>query len=140
MRLDLLINNFVYNCVKNKHLDVFQPEFKRNFIHINDVCRAFIHCINNPKNMKYKVYNLGDDKLNTTKAAISKKIADLTDASLNLDFQGKDPDKRSYNCTSQRFYNTGYKISINFEDAIKELIDYCNNITDISNMRIGYFG
>src|SRR3989344_3811391 len=59
MRLDLLVNDFVYRAVTDRFLTVYEPHAKRNFIHVRDVVRAFIHCIENFDEMNGKVYNLG---------------------------------------------------------------------------------
>jgi nucleoside-diphosphate-sugar epimerase len=41
MRLDLLVNDFVYRAVKDKFIVLFESHFKRNYIHVRDVARAF---------------------------------------------------------------------------------------------------
>lgn len=43
MRLDLLVNDFVCRAVNDRTLVVFEGHFKRNYIHIRDVARAFLH-------------------------------------------------------------------------------------------------
>jgi len=47
MRVDLLVNDFVYRAVKDGFVVLFESNFKRNFIQIKDVCNAFIFCLNN---------------------------------------------------------------------------------------------
>ena len=53
MRTDLLVNNFVERAVKSNKLDIFEPHFRRNYVHILDVVGAFIFAIKNfLKNLK----------------------------------------------------------------------------------------
>jgi nucleoside-diphosphate-sugar epimerase len=47
MRIDLLVNHFVYAAVTDRYLVVFEKHFKRNYVHIRDVANCFIHCIEN---------------------------------------------------------------------------------------------
>ena len=41
MRTDLLVNNFVYEAFYNHKLILFEQNFRRNYIHINDIVLAF---------------------------------------------------------------------------------------------------
>src|SRR5918912_1542192 len=45
MRLDLLVNDFVYKAVTDRYLVIFEKDFKRNFVHIRDVADCFLHCL-----------------------------------------------------------------------------------------------
>ena len=45
MRLDLLVNHFVYVAVTDGYIIIFEKDFKRNFVHIRDVADCFLHCI-----------------------------------------------------------------------------------------------
>ena len=73
MRTDLIVNNFVEKAVKTKKLDIFEPKFRRNFIHIKDIVKAFIFAIENFKKLKNNVYNLGLSSANITKIQLAKK-------------------------------------------------------------------
>ena len=74
MRSDLLVNNFVFNAVKNKKLTIFEPHFRRNFIHIRDVVNAITYTMKNFNRMKSNVYNLGLSTANISKIMLAKKI------------------------------------------------------------------
>ena len=74
MRSDLLVNNFVQRAVNKNHIDIFEPKFRRNFIHIKDVVRGIIFSINNFNKLKSNVYNLGLSNANITKIDLAKKI------------------------------------------------------------------
>ena len=74
MRTDLLVNNFVEKAIKTKKIEIYEPHFRRNFIHIKDVVKAFIFAIDNFNSLKNNVYNLGLSSANITKIQLAKKI------------------------------------------------------------------
>jgi nucleoside-diphosphate-sugar epimerase len=74
MRLDLLVNDFVYRAVNDRFTVLFEPHFKRNYIHVKDVARAFIHCMRNFDRMKNQVYNLGLSDANLSKWELCEEI------------------------------------------------------------------
>ena len=73
MRSDLLVNNFAQRAVKTNRIDVFEPNFRRNFIHIKDVVNGIKFAINNFNKIKSNVYNLGLSSANITKINLAKK-------------------------------------------------------------------
>ena len=136
MRTDLLVNNFVEKAYTQKKISLFEPNFRRNYIHVKDVVKAFIFAINNFKSMKGKVYNVGLSKANLTKIElvikIKKKIKDLKISILK---NKKDPDKRDYFVSNKRIEKLGYRADYLIEDGILELIQFfkfCSN-KDITN-------
>jgi len=69
MRLDLLVNDFVYRAVNDHAVVIFEGHFKRNYIHIRDVARAFLHALANFETMKGRPYNVGLDDANLSSYA-----------------------------------------------------------------------
>ena len=123
MRTDLLVNNFVERAVKKKKLDLFEPHFRRNFIHISDVVSAFIFAINNFNRLKGGTYNLGLSNANLTKYALAKKIKKkVKDLKINIIKNKFDPDKRDYYVSNKKIEKAGFKPSVKIEDGIEELI------------------
>ena len=57
MRTDLIVNNFTQKAVKEKKLEIFEPHFRRNFVHVKDVVSAFIFAIENFNKLKNNIYN-----------------------------------------------------------------------------------
>ena len=97
MRSDLLVNNFVSTAIKTRKLKIFEPNFRRNFIHIRDVVKALIFKINNFNKLKNNVYNLGLSSANITKLMLAKKIkVQLPKTKVNIMHNKKDPDQRDY--------------------------------------------
>ena len=97
MRSDLLVNNFVYSSIKDKKLTLFEPHFRRNFIHVNDVVDGIIYSINNFNKLKTNVYNLGLSSANLSKLMLAKKIKKkLKFLKIKIIRNKKDPDQRDY--------------------------------------------
>jgi len=125
MRMDLLVNDFVYNAVENKVLVLFEEHFRRNFIHILDVCLTFVHCIDNFQLMKNKAYNVGLESANFTKRQLAEKIKEyVPDLSIISSEIGKDPDKRDYLVSNKKLESTGWSPSKTLDDGIIELIKF----------------
>ena len=74
MRTDLLVNFFVEKAVNKETVEIFEPKFRRNFIHISDIVNCFIYSIENFSKLKNQVYNLGLSDANITKIQLLKKI------------------------------------------------------------------
>ena len=123
MRTDLLVNNFVYTALKDKKLTLYEPHFRRNYIHVNDVVDAIIYSINNFNKLKSNVYNLGLSSANLTKYMLAKKIKNqLKQTKIKIVKNKKDPDQRDYFVSNKKIEKKGFKAKINVEDGIKELI------------------
>lgn len=120
MRSDLLVNFFVKELVQKGKLEIFEPHYKRNMINIKDVARAFVHSLNN--NLE-GVYNVGDDSLNSTKGELAQNVANIVGGEITIG-EGEDPDKRNYNVSSAKFYNTGYNIETDFDVNVRVLANY----------------
>ena len=123
MRTDLLVNNFVFKAIKDKKLTLFEPHFRRNYIHIDDVVRAIIYSIKNFNFLKSNVYNLGLSSANLTKYMLALKIKKQV-KSLKIEIiEGiKDPDQRDYFVSNKKIEKKGFKAKIKIEQGIKELV------------------
>jgi len=123
MRLDLLVNDFVYRAVNDRFIVLFESHFKRNYIHIRDVAKAFIHSINNFDAMKNQAYNVGLSDTNISKRElcqeIKKQVPDFyfTEAEI-----GEDADKRDYMVSNEKIENTAWRPDWSLQDGITELI------------------
>ena len=123
MRTDLLVNNFVFTAIKKKKLTIYEPHFRRNYIHVNDVVDGIIYSINNFNRLKSNVYNLGLSSANLTKLMLAKKIKrQLKFTKIKIVKNKKDPDQRDYYVSNKKIEKKGFKAKINIDDGIKELI------------------
>ena len=122
MRIDLLVNDFTYRAVHDGFIILFESHFKRNFIHISDVTRAFIHAIDNFENMKGEIYNVGLSDANLSKKELCEKIQQYVP---NFIFQegaiGKDPDQRNYVVSNKKIEDTGFSPIYSLDLGIQEL-------------------
>jgi nucleoside-diphosphate-sugar epimerase len=122
MRTDLLLNFFVYNAVKHKLINVFEPKFRRNFIHVRDVTKGIIFAINNFYKMRSNVYNLGLSNANITKIDLAKKVKHyVKDVKICIINNSKDPDKRDYFVSNKKIEQKGFVADFALEMGIKEL-------------------
>lgn len=121
-RSDLLVNNLVLRAMRDKVLIVYEGHFMRNYIHINDICWAFKHVIENWDVCKNQTYNVGNDAINMSKLDMCKIVAKYIPTEIIEAQITQDPDKRNYVVSSQKFYDTGFKCQFTLDDGIKHLI------------------
>jgi len=126
MRFDLLVNDFVYRSVNEKVIVLFESHFKRNYIHINDVSRCFLHCIENFSSMKSNIFNVGLSDANLSKKELCEKIKlfikDLVIIESDI---AKDIDQRNYIVSNKKIESTGFLPRTSIEEGIREVIKGC---------------
>ena len=123
MRIDLLVNDFVYRAVHDRAVVVFEGHFKRNYLHIRDVAKVFLHGIENFEAMQGKPYNVGLDDANLSKLELCAEIKQYLPKFVYLEASiGEDPDKRDYIVSNARIANTGFHLDWSLGRGIKELI------------------
>jgi len=128
MRSDLLVNNFVNTTIKKKKLTLFEPHFRRNFIHVRDVVNAIVFTMKNFNKLKNDVYNLGLSSANISKIMLAKKIQkQYKKLKIKIVTNRKDPDKRDYFVSNKKIEKKGFKASISLDDGISELIQIFTN-------------
>ena len=97
MRTDLLVNNFVFKSLSEKKLTLYEPHFRRNFIHVDDVVDGIVYSIKNFTHLRTNVYNLGLSSANLTKYMLAKKIKDkIRHLKIKIVQNKKYPDQRDY--------------------------------------------
>ncbi|MGE4279561.1 MAG: NAD-dependent epimerase/dehydratase family protein [Magnetospirillum sp.] len=123
MRIDLLVNDFVYRAVYDRFVVLFESHFKRNYIHVRDVTRAFLHGIDNFDTMKNEPYNVGLSDANLSKFELCERIkGHLTDFVFLEAPVGEDPDKRDYIVSNEKIEKTGFTQTHGLDFGIAELI------------------
>jgi len=123
MRLDLLVNHFVYAAVTDGYLIIFEKDFKRNYVHIRDVADCFVHCIEQADRMAGQPYNLGLDDANLSKGELATKIRNhAPDFYVHCAAIGSDPDKRNYIVSNQRLRKAGFEARRSLDNGIVELL------------------
>ena len=125
MRTDLMVNNFTYTAFKKEKFKLYQPHFRRNFIHISDISEAFIFSIKFFSKLKSNIYNLGLNNANITKVMLCEKIKSfLPEFEFEIDKEGKDPDQRDYFVSNEKINNAGFEAKCSLDQGIEELIKY----------------
>lgn len=123
MRLDLLVNHFVHQAVTEGGLVLFEPHFKRNFMHIADVADCFVHCIEHSDGMTGRPYNVGLPDANLSKAELAERVkAHLPFLNIYLSATGTDPDQRNYVVSNERIRQAGFTARRTLDQGIAELV------------------
>lgn len=123
MRIDLLVNDFTYRAARDRALIVFEGHFKRNFIHIRDVVKGFLHAIENFESMRGQAYNLGLSSANLSKLELCAKIQEHVHGFVYLEAPiGEDPDKRDYIVSNDKLERTGWSADWDLDRGIRELL------------------
>jgi nucleoside-diphosphate-sugar epimerase len=121
MRWNLLLNFMVREAVDKGRLELYEPQVRRNFLHVKDICSAFIHALDNYETMKGQVYNAGLD-LHPTKTEMANIIKRQIPELRIEQVEGTDPDRRNYFISSDKLKGTGWHARHAIEDGITELM------------------
>lgn len=123
MRLDLLVNHFVYCALTEGYLVIFEKDFKRNYVHVRDVADCMLHTIANAPRMVGRPYNLGLDSANLSKEELARKIQQyVPNFYIHFAAIGEDPDKRNYIVSNQRLREAGFSARHSLDEGIQELL------------------
>ena len=123
MRVDLLVNDFTYRAVHDRFVVLFEGNFKRNYIHVRDVARVFMHGIENFDKMRGQIYNVGLSEANVSKRELCEHIQRQVPNFVFLEAPvGKDPDQRNYIVSNAKLEKTGFNPEVSLSAGIGELI------------------
>ena len=135
MRLDLLVNDFTHRAVKDGAVTLFEGHFKRNYIHVRDVSKAFRHGLAQFDAMKGEIFNVGLSDANVSKLElceiIKKEVPQFTITEAEL---GKDPDQRNYIVSNAKIEATGFTPDMSLTHGVQELV---KGLTMLRNARYG---
>ena len=123
MRMDLLVNDFIYRAFKDRFIVLFEEHFRRNYVHIRDVAKAFVLGIEDYDRMKGEPFNVGLSSANLTKRQLCEKIKEyVPEFYIHSAPVGEDPDKRDYIVSNEKIESLGWKPDYSLDDGIKELL------------------
>ena len=123
MRMDLLVNDFTYRAVKDRAIVLFEEHFRRNYVHVRDVVKAFMFGIENYDSMRGEPYNVGLSSANLTKRQLCEKIRKyVPELYIHTAEIGEDPDKRDYIVSNEKIESLGWRPDNTLDDGIQELI------------------
>jgi nucleoside-diphosphate-sugar epimerase len=123
MRLDLVINIWTYNLIKNKDIIIDgDGEQYRPFLSLNDVTNVYKFILKKNKNLSSFKCNLVSFNMKIKDLA-KKLIKVISKKKINIIFNKKNKDKRNYIIGSKIFkkkFGNKFKFS-NFDEEIKNL-------------------
>lgn len=123
MRIDLLVNNFVYLAMTEGTITIFEKEYMRNYVHVRDIADAFVYAIEHFDEMKDKPYNVGQDSANMSKAQVAELIQKYVPRFVvNYNDYAQDPDRRNYIVSNERLRHAGFEARRTLDEGIQELI------------------
>lgn len=122
MRLDLLVNDFVYQAIHNRQIVIFEGHFRRTFLHSTDAARVYPFVMTNFDKMAGRVFNVGDEMMNYTKREVAQKLKAHVDFYLHEAHTGTDPDQRDYEVDYGRLKALGFRARVDLDAGIRELV------------------
>ncbi len=135
MRLDLLVNDFVYQALHNRQIVLFEGYFRRTFLHSSDAAAIYPFAMQNFDAMSGKVFNVGDESMNYTKREIALKIKEYVDYYLHEAQVGSDPDQRDYEVDYSRLKSVGFRAKVDLDGSIQELVKILRVLTIFNPLR-----
>ena len=135
LRLDLLVNDFVYQAIHFKQIVLFEGYYKRTFLHVKDAVNSYLFAIDNYYKMRGKAYNVGDEKMNYTKKDIALAINEKVEYYLHEANIGKDLDKRDYEVSYEKIKMLGFQSKVILSEGIDELVKVLMHLQIINEWR-----
>jgi nucleoside-diphosphate-sugar epimerase len=122
MRFDLLLNDFTFQAVRSGKLSVYESGFRRTFVHVRDMARSLAFVLGHWDDLEGEVYNVGDETMNLTKAAVAERIGRQVPYDVTFTETGTDPDLRDYEVSFAKLRAKGFSTSIGLDAGIAELV------------------
>jgi nucleoside-diphosphate-sugar epimerase len=122
LRLDLLVNDLTYLAQTQGYIVVYQPEFIRSFIHVQDMAKSFLLGVQKWKKMIGNSYNIGSDKMSYSKQDVCEIISRETKCLVYYENFDYDRDHRNYEVSYEKIKKLGFDTTKTVEDGVKELI------------------
>jgi nucleoside-diphosphate-sugar epimerase len=133
-RMDLLVNDFVYRAFTDEFLVLFESHFLRNYVHVRDVAKAFIHLIENYDTCNNNAFNVGLTSANMSKLDLAKTIKNHVPGLVIVEEQFKeDFDKRNYVVSNEKLEKTGWFCDFTIDLGIQELLQAYKMIHNFKN-------
>lgn len=133
-RMDLLVNDFTYRAYTDEFLVLFESHFLRNYVHVRDVAKAFVHLIENYQTCNNNAFNVGLTSANMSKLQLAQKIKEYVPNLVIIEEQFKeDFDKRNYVVSNEKLEKTGWFCDYSLDAGIQELLSAYKMINNFKN-------
>jgi nucleoside-diphosphate-sugar epimerase len=129
LRLDLLINDFIYQAIHNKQIVLFEGHFRRTFLHSSDAAAVYLFTMANFDKMSRQVFNVGDESMNYTKKQVAQHIKKYLNYYLHEADVGTDPDQRDYEVDYSKLRRVGFRAGVTLDEGVRELIKVLTVLT-----------
>lgn len=123
MRVDLLINDFVYQAIHRRRIVLYEGHFRRAFLHVTDAAAAYLFVMGHHEQMRGRVFNVGNEALNCTKKQIAERIRRHVEYELEESDCGQDLDQRDYGVDCRRIRALGYGPKVDLDEGIAGLVE-----------------
>jgi nucleoside-diphosphate-sugar epimerase len=124
MRMDLLVNDFVYKALTDNYLVLFESHFVRNYIHVRDIANTFLFMIENYDKCNNNAFNVGLTEANCTKLELAQNIQKhLPELVIVKNEFKKDFDQRNYIVSNNKLESQGWVPTFSLDNGIQELIE-----------------
>ena len=122
MRIDLLVHEFLRDAIYKKQILVYGPEYWRPFIHVKDVAKAVILCIQAPSDkVSHQIFNVGSNKNNIRKIDLAKLIVKYVPTT-TIETVQTEQDLRNYYVSFHKISNVlGYSVTKTLDEGILEV-------------------
>ena len=130
MRFDLLLNDFTFQAIATGSLSVYESGFRRTFIHVRDMARSIAFALEHWDDLGGEAFNVGDESLNVTKAALVDLIARRVPVDVTFSNMASDPDMRDYEVSYAKLRAKGFSTTIGLEEGIAELVRAARLLTN----------
>ncbi|GMV83153.1 MAG: dTDP-glucose 4,6-dehydratase [Planctomycetota bacterium] len=135
LRLDLLVNDFVYQAIHNRQIILYEGHFRRTFLHSHDAAASYPFTMDHFDKMRGQVYNVGDTSMNYTKREIAEYVRKYLEFYLHEADVGHDLDQRDYEVDYSKLAALGYKADVNMDSGIQQLIKIFSVFTKHNPLR-----
>jgi nucleoside-diphosphate-sugar epimerase len=123
-RFDLVFNLLVAKAWNEHSFTVYNKEQWRPFVHIHDISRAFVTCLQaNEELARGQIFNVGSYDLNFTLGQLAEKIqAQIPNTRVEY---VENQDKRDYRVSFDKIHSQlGFRCERTLEDGIMEIRQY----------------
>ncbi len=128
-RFDLMVNQFTAEAIIKRKLVIYQPEFQRSFVHVQDVVGAIRLALESgAEKVVGEIFNVGGDSLNYTKGdlatLVQKIVGDVQVEFIEAEYDG---DMRSMSVSYNKIGNhLNFKTPREVHDGIAEIKNTIN--------------
>lgn len=126
MRFDLIINQFLMQAWVDHKLMIYEPDFRRSFLHVQDAARAIRLTIEAPlEAVGGEVFNVGNEGGNLTKREVVSLVCSLID-DVEVEYKeiSVDGDMRDIGVSYEKIRQAlAFYPEISFIDGMEEILE-----------------